>query len=594
MSKAVKWLLGVVVVAVLAVIAFFTFGNKGGTTETKQVTKLPEAYDNKNKAIEGGDLKVAAVSDTPFQGSYLAPLQGDALTSSIFGPTGSGIFKTDKSFQIVKGGAADVKLDTDKKTATITLRDDLKWSDGQPVTAKDYEFTYEMIANDAYGSDRWTASLTNIEGMSEFHKGTAKSISGITYPDGEDGKKVVVQFKELTPGMKYSGNGYFLESVVPYHQLKDIAPADVMGSEANTTTPLTWGPFKVDNVVSGESVRMVPNPYWYGSKPKLSSITTEVVATTKIVAALKAHKYDTTVQASPTLYQQVKKVAGYKITGNESTYVSLKYFNLGHYDEEKGENVTDRKTPLQDKRVRQALGYAMNTDDVIKKFAGGLGERATTIVPPIFSVHDKSLKGFNHDSEKAEKLLDEAGWKLDKDSGYRKKDGKTLSLIYLARQGDATSQSQAQNFIQEWKKVGVKVSLYNNKLVDFNTWSKMMTEGTSQKWDITDGAWSMSSEPSQQDLFSKEAPYNFGHFTSKKLTSLLNSIDSQKAMDSSYRQKQFDKYQEYVNDEAFVLPFKYQLDYAPVNKRVVGWTNSFAAYDIWAKIGVDSNSLATK
>lgn len=54
------------------------------------------------------------------------------------------------------------------------MRKDLKWSDGSQVTAKDYEFTYETIANPAYGSDRWTDSLANIVGLSDYHTGKAK------------------------------------------------------------------------------------------------------------------------------------------------------------------------------------------------------------------------------------------------------------------------------------------------------------------------------------------------------------------------------------------------------------------------------------
>ncbi|OJF03689.1 peptide-binding protein [Weissella confusa] len=596
MSKAVKWLLGLVVLALAAVAAFFAFGQGGKQAEDKtKVGKLSVAYNNEDKLIKGGDLKVAAVSDSPFDGSYLAPLQDDALTAHLYSPTGVGLFKTDKQFKVVDGGAANLKLDGKAKTATIRLRKDLTWSDGKPVTAKDYEFNYEVLANDAYGSDRWTDALANIEGLQEFHEGKTDKISGITFPDGEDGKKVVVHFKEMTPGMPYSGNGVYLESVLPYHQLKDIKPKELAASKANKSEPLTWGPYKVQKVVAGESMKLVPNKYYYGEKPKLNSITEQVVAPTKIVAALKAHKYDLTLENVSSLYKDIKNIPGYKITGQNGLYLSLKYFNLGHYDADKGVNVTDRDTPLQDKRVRQAMGYALNTDQVIDKFSNGLGQRATSLIPPVFkSVQDKSAKGFPLNLKKANALLDEAGWKKNEKTGYREKDGKELDLVYLARSGQPTSEAVTQNNIQQWKKVGIKVSLYGGRLQDFNTWSKIATSGTDQKWDIMDAAWGLSSEPSQTDLFSKTAPYNFGHFTSDKLTELLNDINSQKAMDPAYRKEAFKKYQEYANDEAFVLPQSFAITYTPVNKRVSGWTLSYDSYDMWAKLGVTSNDLATK
>ncbi|MDR3241451.1 MAG: ABC transporter substrate-binding protein [Lactobacillaceae bacterium] len=598
MSKAVKWLIGIVIIAIAAVGAFFAFGNQGVKKDETKIGKFNVAYNNPDKAIKGGDIKVGQISDTPFQGSYLAPLQDDATTADMFAPTGNNaLFSTDKNFKIIDGGAADIKLDKTAKTATITLHDKLTWSDGKAVTAKDVEATYEVIANNDYGSDRWTASLTNIKGLSEFHAGKADKISGITYPDGEDGKVVKIAFKELKPGMTNSGNGYFLETVTPWHQIKDIKPKDLASSPANTTKPLTFGPWTVKKVVAGQSILFEPNKYWYGAKPKLDSIQSEILAPTKAAAAVKAHKYDWIQGASADLYPQLKKVSGYALTGNQDLYISLQYFNLGHYDEEKSENVQDRDTPLQDKKVRQALAYALNIDEVDASLNNGLKSRATTVIPTLFSNwHDNSDKGFPNDIKKANKLLDEAGWKLDKKTGYRSKDGKELTLTYLARSGQSTSEAIAQNNIQQWKKVGAKVTLYHGRLQDFNTWSKLV-QSNDQEWDITQGAWSLSSEPSEQDLFSKEAPFNFGHFTSDKLTAALDAVDSQKSMDATYRKTAFDKYQTLMNDEAYVIPDSYAYKYSPVNKRVVGYSfqyGTFQSNEWYAKLAVSSNTLATK
>ncbi|MDR3190550.1 MAG: oligopeptide ABC transporter substrate-binding protein [Lactobacillaceae bacterium] len=596
MSKAVKGLIAVVVLAIIAVAAFFAFGNKQDAKDTAKVGNLNVAYNNDKKAISGGDLKVAEVSDTPFQGSYLSPLQDDMVTSNMFAPTGSGIFYNDKSFKIIdsKDAPANVKLDDKAKTATITLNKNLKWSDGKQVTAKDYEFTYELIAKPAYGSDRWSTSLANIEGLSAFHSGKADKISGITYPDGADGKTVKIQFKKMTPGMTNSGNGYYLESVSPYHYLKDIKPKDLVSSKANTTKPLVWGAWAPKKIVAGQSILYTPNKYYYGDKPKFDTITYEIVSTSKIVAALKAHKYDFTTDNIANLYPQIKKISGYTTTGQTDLYISLKYFNLGHYDEAKGENVMDRKSAVSDVKVRQAMAYALNIEQVNKKFNNGLKTRAKTLVPPIFKdAYDSSLKGFPEDTKKANKLLDEAGWKLNKKTGIREKDGKELALTYLARSGNATSEAVAQNNIQQWKKIGIKVSLYNGRLQDFNTWAELV-QANDNKWDITDAAWGLSSEPSQQDLFSKEAPFNYGHFTSDALTKALDNIDSEKSLDPAYRKKAFATYQKLMQDQAYVIPDSTAITYTPVNKRLVGYTSAYDANNLWDTLGGSSNQLATK
>ncbi|MCM0582698.1 oligopeptide ABC transporter substrate-binding protein [Weissella diestrammenae] len=595
MSKAVKWLIGIVLVAIVAVGSFFVFGNQGAKKDNAKIGKFSVAYNNPKGAIKGGDLKVAEVSATPFQGSFLAPLQDDNLTQEIFKPTGnSALFYTDKNFKIIDGGPANIKFDRTNKTATIKLQDKLTWSDGQPVTAKDVELTYELIANNAYGSDRWSSSLANIKGLSEYHAGKTDTISGITYPDGENGKTLKIAFKALTPGMTNSGNGYFLETATPYHQIKNIKPKDLAASAANTTKPLSFGPWTVKKVVAGQSVLFAPNPHYYGKAPQLKSISTEILAPTKAVAAAKAHKFDVIDQATADLYPTLKNVSGYALTGNQDLYISLKYFNLGHYDEANSVNVQDRDTPLQDKKVRQALAYALNIDEIDNTVLNGVKSRATTLIPALFSTwHDKTAKGFPNDIKKAKALLDEAGWQVDKKTGYRTKDGKELSLVYLSRSGQSTSEAIAQNNIQQWKKVGVKVTLYHDRLQDFNTWAKLV-QSNDKEWDITDAAWGLSSEPSQQDLFSKEAAFNYGHFTSDELTAALNAIDSQKALDTAYRKKAFNQYQELMNQEAYVIPDSYAYKYTPVNKRVVGWSDANGDNELWNKLGVSSDTLATK
>ncbi|MCT1195546.1 oligopeptide ABC transporter substrate-binding protein, partial [Lactococcus lactis] len=154
--------------------------SSGTSTKKLKAGNFDVAYQNPDKAIKGGDLKIAYQSDSPMKAEWLAPLSDDATFGSMSSPGGGqdGLFFTNSSFKYINGGPANVSLDKDAKTATITLRKDLKWSDGSEVTAKDYEFSYELTANPAYGSDRWTDSLANIVGLSDYHAGKAKTISG--------------------------------------------------------------------------------------------------------------------------------------------------------------------------------------------------------------------------------------------------------------------------------------------------------------------------------------------------------------------------------------------------------------------------------
>ncbi|CAH0416715.1 oligopeptide ABC transporter substrate-binding protein [Periweissella fabaria] len=595
MKKSTKYITGLAAAAALFSVVLAGCGNKSAQngTESASLGSLKLAYDNKDKAIKDGTLNIAMVQDTPFQGIFASELSNDLTDSYLQSPTGTGLFNTTNSFKIVDGGAANLKLDKASKTATITIRKGLTWSDGKAVTAKDLEFPYEITANPAYQSQRYTDSLANIKGLADYHSGKAKTISGITFPDGENGNSIKIQFDHMTPGMWQSGSGYYLESIEPYHYLKDVKPGDLAASKQVRQAPLAFGPYKVSKVVAGQSVTYVPNPFWKGPQPKLKRITSTVVSTATAATALKSKKYDVAYQMPSTAFPTVKGLKDYVQTGDQSLSFSYVAFNLGHYDTKASENVQDRKTPLQDKALRQAMGYAMNVDQVNKKFNNGLATRANSTIVPVFKeANDPSVKGYPLDIKKADSILDKAGYKWDSKHEYRTTpEGKPFKLVYLARSGNANAEAVAQNYIQQWKQIGVHVALYHDRLTDFNSWGQIMTGGNNNDWDFTSGAWSVSSDPSQMDLYSKGAPYNFGHFTTPKLTSLLNAVDAPAAIDPKVRQKAFYAYQEYMQDQAAVIPTSFSLDWVPVNSRVVGWSNANdTGLNYWAGIGVSADS----
>ncbi|OFI49239.1 peptide-binding protein [Floricoccus tropicus] len=624
MSKVVKRVLGVAAVTTVALglgaCSSSSSSDKGTDKKDSKDEKVGDfnvSYANPDKAIEGGDLTYGYIAETPFIGQWLSPLSTDAIDSKVQSPAFAPVFAIDSSFTIQngkdKGGLADIEFDKDKKTALVTLHDGVKWSDGQAITARDLYYPYEIIANDKAKSTRWTDSLANIEGLEDYHNNKTDKISGLTFPDGEDGKKLLIQFKENKPGFTQSGNGYFLETIAPYHYLKDVPFEKLVSDEKTTTKPLVAGPFKPVKIVPGESIRYEVNENYSGPKPKLKSVTVKTVTPAKAVAALKAQEFDILDGTTNDLYPEVKKLTskGYEILGQQDLYVSLLYYNVGHYDKEKSVNVSDRETPVQDPKVRQALSYALNTDQINETLNNGLNTRAIGTIPPVFKDYASKGDGFPLDLDKANKLLDEAGWKLDKDAkgkdgktndasdkGYRVKDGKTLSLTFMARSGQATSEPIAQSYINQWKQIGVDVSLYNNKLTDFNSWGDIVQSSgktkENQSWDITQGAWSLSSEPSQQDLFSASAPFNFGHFTSDELTKDLNDIDSEKAMDPEYRKKAFQKYQDYLQETAFVTPLSFKIVWTPVNKRVQNFTLDYGENELWAKLAVTSDKPSDK
>lgn len=128
-------------------------------------------YTPKKAIKNGGSVSVTVVTDTPFTGIFNDELSTNNTDSEVMQYGDESLFATNDTYKFVKGGAADIKINKNAKTATVTINPKVKWSDGQPLVAKDYEYAYEIIANKATHSQRYTSSLADLEGLEEYHEG---------------------------------------------------------------------------------------------------------------------------------------------------------------------------------------------------------------------------------------------------------------------------------------------------------------------------------------------------------------------------------------------------------------------------------------
>ena len=245
--------------------------------------------------------------------------------------------------------------------------------------------------------------------MKAYHNGKAKTISGITYPDGENGRTIVIHFLAMKPGMLQSGNDYFIETAAPYHHLKDVPFSKLVSSDQIRKDPLFFGPYKVSKVVRGQSVTWVPNKYYWRGKPKLNKIVAQVVSTKSASQAIKSHKFDIADVVNSD-WQAVKNAKNTNFIAKIPLAYSYLGFKVGKW--ENGKNVMDKNSKMNNKSLRQAIAYAMNINQVEKRYTQGLTFRVPTLIPAQFGDYfDKNAKGFPYNLKKANQLLDKAGYK---------------------------------------------------------------------------------------------------------------------------------------------------------------------------------------
>ncbi|MCT2877985.1 oligopeptide ABC transporter substrate-binding protein [Lactobacillus delbrueckii] len=571
--------------ALLAGCGKSSSSSSSSNSGAKDAKKFPEATATAT-AKKGGSITIAEESDTPVKGVFLNELSDGRYDSDFMQFGNETLFATDDQYKINNKGAATFKMDRKAKTVTIEVKKGVKWSDGKQVTAKDVEYSYEIIANKASQSSHYTSSLADIVGLAEYHDGKSKKISGIEMPDGENGRKVVLHFKEMKPGMTQSGNGFFWESAAPYHYLKDVPFSKLQSSDKVRKNPLFFGPYKLSKLVRGQSATWVRNPYYYRGKAKLDKITISVISPNSASQSIKSKKFDM-INVVNSQWKQVKGTKGYNFVAQIPLSYSYMGFKVGKWDKKTGSVKMNKNSKMSNRYLRQAMGYAMNVDEVTQHYTQGLSFRVKTLIPEAFGdFYDKSVKGFPLNIKKANALLDKAGYKKKKGETYRRDpNGKKLTIHLAAMSGSTNQEAIVQNYIQQWKKIGLHVTLTTGRLIEFNSfYDKVQNDDPSV--DVFMAAWSLASEPTQDDLYGPKAPYNFTRFATSENTKLLKEMGSDKAFNHSYRVQKFHEWQQYMQKEAFVIPLYNAYSITAVNSKLVNYsTKPSKATTLWYETG---------
>ena len=529
--------------------------------------KFETETQNKDNAVPGAVLSVAMVKDSPLVGIFNEAMYKDSYDGDIIEWfLTNTILDIDENFEITDTGIATLNVDPENKKATIKIKDGMKWSDGQPIVADDVIYPYEVIGNKDYTGVRYSDESAKIVGMEEYKAGKASTISGIKKVDD---KTVEISFKEIGQGIFTGGNGLLIYAM-PKHYLKDIPIKDLEKSEKVRTKLVVAGPYTISSIVPGESIELKANPNYFRGKPKTEKVTIQVVNSQTITAAMKSGKYDIVFSIPTELYKIYKDFDNIETLGRQELYYSYLGFKMGKYDKAKGENVVNPNAKMADLKLRQALAYGLDINQMVKAFYDGLREKATSSVPPVFGkYYPKDLAGFPYDPEKAKKLLDEAGYKDVNGDGYREdKNGKPFEIKIAAMSGGDIAEPLVQFYIQQWKEIGIKGVLATGRLIEFNSFYDKV-EADDPEIDVYFAAWGVGTNLSPFETAGRKSMFNYTRFASDENDKLMAEVASPKTLtDPNYKPEAYKKWQEYYINQAVEVPLTYRYQLYPVNKRV--------------------------
>lgn len=315
------------------------------------------------------------------------------------------LYKADASKPVGESGkdnriyelATDVQVADDLMSTTITLREGMKWSDGEPITAEDVVWTIHCMVLDP--TSKSASSFKNVVGYEAVVNGEADTISGIKV----DGNKITL---ELVEPANWEPNFHLL----PAHCFEGIAWADIVNAPY-WKAPVCSGPYKFVDAQFPDYAKLTRNEYYFGEPAGIKNVTClsfEAATTDAAIASMisgDSHITTRTVTTSGVIANQIK-------AGNPAVVINSMYsnniralvFNFGKRTDGKCIDLL-----VNDANVRKAISLLVDEVTIGEYVAGNPCILASN-PDNQYTSHDYDANHVSLDTAKAKELLDAAGW----------------------------------------------------------------------------------------------------------------------------------------------------------------------------------------
>lgn len=379
--------------------------------------------------------------------------------------------------EVVPALAESWEIAPDGKTYTFTLRPDLKWSDGEPLTADDVVFSYmDVLFNPAIPTNSRDSFRIGQEGL---------------LPEVVKLDERRVQFRlpePFAPLLRTTSN-----EIIPEHVLRSAV--ETMDSEGNPAFLTTWGtdtdpsqlvsngPYQVTSYIPGERVIFERNPYYWQKdeegipRPYIDQFIWQIIGSTdNALLQFRSGGLDL-VGVSPEFFSLLKREeerGNFEIyNGGPSLGTNFIAFNLNRASRN-GKPLVDpvRSAWFNTLEFRQAVSYGIDRQTMINNIFQGLGEPQTSpisVPSPFYAPPEEGIRTYPYDPEKAKELLLSAGFQYNSSGELEDADGNRVRFTLITNSGNKIRESIGAQIKQDLSKLGIQVDfqpLAFNVLVD--------------------------------------------------------------------------------------------------------------------------------
>jgi peptide/nickel transport system substrate-binding protein len=501
----------------------------------------------------GGEIKLRLAKDPDnFNTILTGTVYGSMVTSQVY----DSLFEFNENYEPTPRIAKEWEASDDGLTWTIKIQEGIKFHNGDELTAEDVAWTLSTILHDDYKGPR-KSSVSSVESFTASDKYT-----------------VVIQLKEPFAPL-FTNINYGIMSKKAF---EGVAIGE-LDKAATTMKPIGSGPYKFVEYVRAQYVLLERNDNWFfseqnGGAPFIQSVHFKVIPDgDTALAALEAGEIDLDTPEG-------KDVASLRANyGDKLIPVDWNRRGWGYMQ------FNTVKFPLDDKKVRQALTYAVDRESIITAVMDGNGVVPGGPLPPVSWAADPSLQPFPYDVKKAAQLLEEAGWAKNS-KGIYEKDGQPLKLTFYGSSGSGLIEGLTTIVRNNWTTLGVDVDV---QLMDFN--AMLENHVAPGKYDVTFSGFGLGLDPdSMYALFhsSSGTPneqglvngFNRMRYSNPDADKLLE--DGRREADVEKRKQIYSDFQKiFVDDAPIALMYAnlYTDFHTARLKGVVNYPGSGASYD---------------
>jgi peptide/nickel transport system substrate-binding protein len=392
----------------------------------------------------------------------LSTTASDASSERIRNLIFNSLVRKDANFDYVGELASEIKPSEDGKSVTFTLRDGVKFHNGKLLTSADVKYTLDQLfAINGYKAGAFFDTVpdnaavkntppaakqdTNANTSNPASDVKTKRVPHITSIETPDAKTVVIGISRPS----------ILSTLLSNLVAIPIIPQDTVSQQKEN--PVGSGPFKfVSNDASQGVVEFTANAEYWDGAPKIPKLTVRVLSeASALQAEMQSGRVDLAPNPTglqPDVIKQLGAGGSLKVDQFDGSNIQYLIFNT-------------QSAPLDNAKVRQAIGYAIDKEKIVKELLADQARPATSVLPPESWAYSEGTK-YNYDPAKAKQLLQESGYKGE-------------PIIFKFRAGSAATSQYSQAIQSSLNEIGLTVQI---ETLDGPTILKQLAQGQFQMY----------------------------------------------------------------------------------------------------------------